>query len=139
MRKKGGSMKDRYEKSHLMVAAIRVLEHQTGRAPSAQEVCEMLSFSVEEGSFLGKKLMDLGVIEITEGPFGTRLFLRDHQKLEEIPRGDDGNALAAEIEKFRTARKNVDLDIEAFKQRKQEEQRKKFAEIEEKLKKGLGE
>jgi len=130
-------MKDRYEKGHLMVAAIRVLEHQTGRAPSVNEVCEALSFSVEEGNFIGKKLVELGAIEITEGPFGTRLFVADHQKLEELPRGEEGKGMAAEIEKFRAARKNVDLDIEAFKQRKQEEQRKKFAEIEEKLKKGL--
>jgi hypothetical protein len=132
-------MKDRYEKSHLWVAAIRMLEHQTGRAPSVNEVCEALSFSLEEGNFIGKKLVELGVIDITEGPFGTRLFVANHTRLEEIPRSDEGKGMAAEIEKFRAARKNVDLDIEAFKQRKQEEQRKKFAEIEEKLKKGLGE
>lgn len=132
-------MKDSYEKSHLMVAAMRVLEHRNGRAPSIGDVCEALSLSLEEGGFLGKKLVDRGVLEIAEGPYGRRLFLKDHRKLEEIPRGDDGKGLAAEVEKFRNARKSMDPDIEAFKQRKQEEQRKKFAEIQEKLKKSLGE
>lgn len=132
-------MTDRYEKSHLMVAAIRVLEHRNGRAPSMLDVSEMLSFSLEEVGFVGKKLTDLGAIEITEGPYGRRLFLKDHRKLEEIPREEDGKGLAAEIEKFQSARKNVSQDVEAFKQRKQEEQRKRFAEIEEKLRKGRGE
>ena len=126
---------DFYSQSHLFVSAVRVLSHTRVEAPSVKAVCELLTFSLEQGHLIAKKLHDLSIIEMVEGPFGTRLFIRDHLKIEEIPRDDAGTSLRDEVEKFQTSRKDFKDQIEKFQARKEQEQKELFARIEEKFKK----
>jgi len=127
--------KDFYSQSHLIVAAIRVLSHTGVEAPSISEVCDLLKFSLEQGHLICKKLHDAEIIEMVEGPFGIRLFVRNHLKIEEIPQNIEGTSLKDELEKFQSSRKDFKDRIEKFQSRKEQEQRELFAKIQEKFKK----
>ncbi len=129
---------DFYTQSHLVVAAIRIYEHGHSEPPSVDAICETLSMSLELGHLLCKRLDEQEIIEMVKGPYGTRLFIRDYLKIEEIPRHEPGTTIREEIEKFQSTQKNFKEKIEAFQARKEEDQRNLFARIEEKLKKVKG-
>lgn len=131
-------MKDLYPKAHLVLAAIRLLEHQRHEPPSVEKVCESLDFSLEQGHRVCRKLHEMAAIEMVDGPYGNRLFIRDHLKLEEIPKDEKESSLQEEVAKFQNSRKKFTDEIESFQARKKEEKRKLFSDIEEKLKKGAG-
>lgn len=128
---------DLYSQSHLIVAAVRVLSHTGVEAPSVADVSGLLTLSLEQSHVLCKKIHDLGIIEMVEGPFGIRLFVRDHLKIEEIPRDEAGSSLRDEVEKFQSSRKDFKDRIEKFQSRKELEQKELFAKIQEKFKKSL--
>lgn len=129
--------KDTYTESHLVVAAMRVLEHQKSVPATVDDVSGLLGLSREQISFICKRLGDLGIIEPVEGAYGTRLFLRDHLKLEEIPRGIRESGMEKELKKYQEEKKQLSRKVESF--RVEEAGRKKslFADIEKKLKEGL--
>jgi hypothetical protein len=136
---------DFYVQAHLMVAAIRVFEHKNSRPPTIGDLCQTIDFSIEKGNFICRKLEELDIIEAVEGSYGTRLFVRDHLKIEDIPRGESENNFEEELKKFQDNRKALSQKIETFQAEKietfQAEQKKKkkdlFAEMEKKLKNEL--
>jgi hypothetical protein len=128
---------DLYKKAHLIVATIRLLEYQNNLSPSIDKVCGMLSFSIEQGNLIIRKLKDLGIVEITEGAFGTRLYIQNHLAIENIERGDQEDKLAHELEKFQNAQKERSKKIESIKAEQATKKKNLFAEIEQKLKKDL--
>ncbi|QTA85482.1 hypothetical protein [Desulfonema magnum] len=125
--------KDFYTTTHLIVAAIRVHEHQNNAAPSVDDICRSLSFSLEQGHFICNKLDEIEIIEIVRGAYGARLFIKDHLKIEEIPRAEKGSSLREEIEKFQNTKKDFEQKIESFQAEKAERQKTLFAEIESRL------
>ncbi|MDM8526209.1 hypothetical protein QUF80_22765, partial [Desulfococcaceae bacterium HSG8] len=129
--------KDFYMTSHLIVAAIRILEHQNHAAPSVDGICQSLSFSSEQGHYLCKKLDEIEIIEMVRGPYGARLFVKDHLKIEEIPRAEKPVSLREEIERFESSKKDFEKEIETFQAEKEERQKNLFAEIENRFKKTL--
>lgn len=129
-------MKDLYDKSHLVVAAVRILEHRHREPPSVEKVCELLALSLEQGHRICQKLQGMAAIEMVDGPYGNRLFIKDHLKLEEIPKDGKETSLQEELQRFQDSRKKFTDEIESFQARKQKEKQKLFSDIEEKLKKG---
>ena len=127
---------DFYANAHLVVAAIRILTHQNSTPPSIEKVCQALSFSFEQGNFICKKLKDKGIIEIVEGAFGTRLFLKNHLKIEEISKEKKADSLEDAVKKFQDSRKDMTQKAELFRAEKERKQKDLFAELEKKLKKG---
>ena len=128
-------MKDLYDKSHLVLAAVRVLEHRHQEPPSVEKVCNLLALSLEQGHLICQKLQGMAALEMVDGPYGNRLFIRDHLKVEEIPRDGKETSLQEELERFQNSRKKFTDEIESFQARKQKEKQKLFSDIEEKLKK----
>ena len=128
---------DLYSKTHLVVAAIRILEYRKKDAPSVESLSEMLDMPLEQGHLICKKLHDMDIIEVVKGPFDARLFIRNHLKIEEIPREDKEARLKDEIEKFQSTRKDFKSKIELFQADKAERQKNMFAEIEKKLKRSV--
>ena len=94
-----------YYHSHLFVAAIRILDHQKSAPPSIEEVCKLLNFSLEQGHFICNKLVEMGIVEIVEGAFGMRLFIKNHTLLEEIPMSDQESKLDEALKQFKATRK----------------------------------
>ena len=129
--------KDLYSQAHLMVAAVRVFEHNNSRPPTIDDLCQMINFSIEKGNFICRKLEELDVIEAVEGTFGTRLFVRDHLKIEEIPRGEADNNFEEELKKFQDQQKAFSRKIESFQAQQKQKKKDLFAEMEKKLKEEL--
>ena len=100
------------------------------------EICDTLSFSLEQGNLICKKLKELGVIDVVEGAFENHLFIKDHLKIEEIPRDKKEDKFADALKKFKDSKKDFSKKIESFQAKQAEKQKALFAELEEKLKKG---
>jgi hypothetical protein len=119
-----------------VVAAIRIFTHKNSKHPSLNEICKTLSFSLEQGNLICKKLKDLGIIDMVEGAFENQLFIKDHLKIEEIPRDKKEDRLEEALKKFKDSKKDFSKKIESFQAKQAEKQKALFAELEEKLKKG---
>ena len=132
-------IKDPYSQAHLVVAAIRVLEHRQNAPPSIEEVCRTLEYTLEQGYMIGRKLKELDIIDIVEGNFGTRLSVKNHLAIEEIPRGIQESHLDKELKAFQTTRKErtKEMEVQSFKAKQEEKKKALFAEIEKKLKGSL--
>jgi hypothetical protein len=128
---------DLYQKAHLLVAAIRILEYRHHSPPAIESVCQMLGISVEEGGFFFRKFEENGILEAVESPQGVRMAIRDHTRIEEIPRGMSETLLDKEIRNFQTARKGLTQKIESFQAAQAEKKKQMFAELEKKLKTGM--
>jgi len=129
---------DLYSDAHLVTAAIRVIEHRNSAPASVDNVCQTLSFSIEQGHFICRKLQEMGIIDVVEGAFGTRLFIKNHLKIEEIPKGEKGSSLTEALKKFQNAKKDFTKKIESFQVQQTKKQQDLFAELEKKMKKGPG-
>ena len=125
---------DLYTKAHLVVAAIRILERQANVSSSIEKVSQMISFSLEHGNLICKKLDEMGIIEIVKGAYGTRLFIKNHLKIEEIPRGAGESKLEEELKKFQSSKKGLSKKIELFQAKQAEKQKNLFTQLEKKLK-----
>jgi len=127
---------DLYSNAHLVVAAIRIFTHKNSKHPSLNEICKTLSFSLEQGNLICKKLKDLEIIDVVEGAFENHLFIKDHLKIEEIPRDKKEDKLEDALKKFKDSKKDFSKKIESFQAKQAEKQKALFAELEKKLKKG---
>ena len=131
--------KDFYSDAHLVIAAIRILEYRNSAPPSIDEVCRTISFSLEQGNFVCSKLNEMNIIDIVEGAFGTKLFIKNHLLLEDIPKGATEDNLEKELKKFQESKKDYTQKIELFKAEQEKKRKDLFAELEKKLKKDLDE
>jgi hypothetical protein len=129
--------KDQYSQAHLVVSAIRVLEHQHGTPPSVESVCKALAYTLEQGYLICRKLKDLEIIDIVEGAFGTRLTIKDHLAIEEIPKGYQESNLDKELKAFQTRERTKEMEVQSFKAKQEEKKKALFADIEKKLKDSL--
>ena len=125
---------DLYTHAHAFVAGIRVCEFRKAGQPTVDDVCNLLSMSTEQGHHICNKLAELQVIECVEGAFGIRVFIRDHLKLEEIPRGETGSSMEDELKKFQDSKKQFSKKIESIQAAQAEKKKSLFAEVEKKLK-----
>jgi hypothetical protein len=124
-----------YAKSHLIVAAIRLLEYKDSAPPTIEKISRLLSFSVEEVLRLCRKLKDLQIIDMVETLEEVRTYICDHRKLEEIPAEDDVSSLESELIKFKKSREDVKKKIETIQAEQAEKKKKLHEELEKKLKK----
>jgi hypothetical protein len=126
--------KDLYLSAHLAVSAIRIFEYQNNVPPSIEQISTMLSLNPELGHLICRKISELGIIEIVEGAFGTRLYIRDHLKIEDVPKGKKDNDLAKELAAFQDSRKGFSKKIESIQAQQAEKKKNLFADIEKQLK-----
>lgn len=133
---KDGS-KNFYTTAHLFVAAIRIWEYQNDTPPALEEISQMLAMSIERSNYICNKLKEIGAINSVEGSFGNRLFVRDHLKIEDIPREDDESHLEEEIKKFQESQRGISQKIENIKAKQAQKKKDLFAEMEKKLKQEL--
>jgi hypothetical protein len=90
-----------YHEGHLIVAAIRVLKHRHGgRPPTVEEVAEQLALSREWIGVVAAALARAGVLDELTGPFETRIDIRDHLALEDLPRADATAGVDEELREF---------------------------------------
>ena len=128
---------DFYNEAHLFVAAIRIFEHLNSRPPNTDELCRTINFSIERGNFISRKLENLGIIEAVEGSYGARLYISDHLKIEDIPRGEAGSKMEDELKKFQDSQKAFSQKMETLQAEQKQKKKDRFAEMEKKLKEEL--
>ena len=127
-----------YEDAHLFVAAVRVLTHQEQTPPDLAQVCQTLSLSVERGGFVCRRLTEIGVVESIRGAYGDRLFVRDHLKLETLPRGEaQPDRLQDELDRFQEAQKGLTSKVENIRAEQARKKKDLFSEMEKKLRREI--
>lgn len=127
---------DLYSSAHLIVAAMRILEQRNAVPPSIDEVCKTVLFSLEYGNLICRKLHKIGIIDIVESAHGTKVFITDHLKIEEISRDKKENRLEEELKKFQTDKDKFTQKIESFQAEQAKKKKDLFTELDKKLKKG---
>jgi hypothetical protein len=126
-----------YHDSHLFVSATRVLDHQKSAPPAIEDVCSLLGFSLERGHFICNKLVEMGIVEIVEGAYGMRLYIKDHTLIEEIPTSDHESKLDEALKRFKSSRKGYAEKVASIQANQKEKRKNLFADLEKKLKSGL--
>ena len=129
--------KNLYSTAHLIVAAIRVLEHQKKMPPDVESLAKALSFSLEETHFFCRRLHKLGIIDVVEGAFGNKLFIKNHLELETLPKTVDDKPIKDDIDKFMTQKQDQFKEIESIKAKQEKKKKELFSDIEQKLKEKL--
>ena len=129
--------KNLYTTAHLFVSAIRVWEYQNDPPPALEEISQMLAMSIERTNYICRKLKEIGIVDSVEGSFGNRLFVRDHLKIDEIPREDDESKREEELKKFKESQKGLSQKIETIQAKQAQKKKDLFAEMEKKLKQEL--
>ncbi len=128
---------DLYTEAHLLVAALRIHEHRSAQPATIEDLCRLLDFSAERGGIVVRRLADLGALEVVQGSFGDRIFLRDHLRIEEIPRGETGKRLEEELRRFRESQRQIERKVEALQAEQAGKKKSLFAEMEKKLREEL--
>ena len=123
-----------YTMAHLVAAAIRIHEYRCAVPPTTQDICAILSISLEEANRLCQKLNDLQIIETLQKPGGARLFIKDHLKIEDIPDQPDNINLQSELEQFKRAREEQMAKIKSIQTEHAEKKKKLHEELDKKLK-----
>lgn len=124
---------DNYDEAHLLVSAVRVLEYKKNLPPSVDDVCDLLERSNEWGNLVARRLRDKGIIQITETPFTTKLFVKEHLKIEEIERGKKTTKISEELDKFQQSKGKISSKVEEIQAGLKKKRKDLFAELEEKL------
>ncbi len=101
-----------YEEGHLLVAAVRILQHKDGRSPTPEEVASLLGFSNEKTYVLVHELRQRGILKGLEGPFGIRLDVGDPVPIEELPRGGSGPSIEGELAEFHSRERDKREEME---------------------------
>ncbi|MEJ5359039.1 MAG: hypothetical protein WHT06_10220 [Desulfobacterales bacterium] len=128
---------DLYTEAHLLVAALRIHEHRSAQPATLEDLCRLLDFSAERGGIVLRRLADLGAVEVVQGSFGDRIFLRDHLRIEEIPRGETGKRIEEELRRFRESQRQIERKVEAIQAEQAGKKKSLFAEMERKLREEL--
>lgn len=121
--------------AHLMVAAVRVLEHQLKRPPTVNEVAETLEFAKEYAGHLVRALEAQEILHAIHGPFETRVEIRDHSKIETLPAEDAGPGFKDEVDDFHRKFEEKQQKLQnLFESNETEErQRKRFESLDDEL------
>lgn len=127
-----------YTNAHLFTAAVRILDAQKKQPPTANDVCTLLKWSLEQGRLILRRMVEAGILELTTQAFEDRIFIKDHLAIENYKDAKKVDQLDQALKKFQTERKKMDAKVEAIKSAQHKKQAKLFSDLEEQLKAGLG-
>ncbi len=95
--------------AHLLVAAIRVLEHKLDRPPEPAEMASLLDLDESSVRLRINLMNERGIVQVVESAFATHVEVKEHKLIEELPE-ESGPAISE--------------DLAAFDRRKEEEARR---------------
>ena len=123
-----------YYKAHLIVAAIRLVDHQKGVPPSIVEIGQATGYSIEEIQSICNNLKEKNILTMVLAGAVERIYIKNPTPIEELPRIKQGPDMEKEVAKFAEKQrvKLAEISVKA----KSEKQRKKdlFAALEKQLK-----
>jgi DNA primase large subunit len=132
--------KPSYEDGHLVVAAVRVLSHNADQPPTPETVAELLGLAPDFTRNLIVALGEQGILSVVEMPFEIRVEVKDHLKVEELPRESEGPSIQDELEEFAKRKKKEVEDTEKMFTMDEIEKRKKakLSKLDKEMKKMKG-
>jgi hypothetical protein len=89
-----------YEDGHLIVAAVRVLSHQSDKPPTPEGIAGLLGLAPDFVRNLVIALGDEGILKVVENPFEIRAEVKDYVKLEGLPKESEGPSIQDELDEF---------------------------------------
>lgn len=122
-----------YESAHLFIAAVRVLTHKDETPPDIDQICKLLGFSKERGGLIGRRLEEIGALEAVPGAYGLRLFVRDHLKIEDLPKEETPDRLKDELSRFKAEQQKTANRIASLQADQKKKKKSLFEEMEKKL------
>ena len=125
-----------YQESHLVVAAVRILEHTTGKSPNADEIADLAGLGREKVHVLVHELASRKILRVLQTPFDVRVDVVDPKPLEDLPREDTGPGVAEELADFSERAKETKREMERMLRGGEAEKRRKerVAKLEEQFK-----
>jgi hypothetical protein len=129
-----------YEDGHLIVAAVRVLSHNSDKPPTPEDIAELLGLAPDFVRNLVIALGDEGILKVVENPFEIRTEVKNHNKIEELPKEAHGPSIQDELDEFvKKKKKEVEdtekmFTVDDMEKRKQE----KLSKFDEEMKKMRG-
>jgi hypothetical protein len=114
-----------YEDGHLIVAAVRVLSHNTDKPPTPETIAELLNLAPDFARNAVVALGEDGILRVVENPFEIRAEVGDYSKLEELPRESAEPSIQSELEEFARKKKKEVEDTEKMFTLKEMEKKKK--------------
>jgi len=75
------------------------------------------------------------IVNLVEGAYGPRLYIKNHLKLEEIAKDEKESTLGDELKEFQKKRENITQKIESIQTEQSEKKKDLFAKLEAQLKK----
>jgi hypothetical protein len=129
---------DTYTEAHLMVAAVRILQHRNGSPPKIEDVCALLEISDEAGHSISRKLAKLGIIERLEDPFSIKLAVANHLEIEKISRNvPEAKGLSRELEEFQAKKMKAEKKLSDIQAEIERKKRDLLSSVEAKFKKEM--
>ncbi len=125
--------------AHLIVAGVRVFMHREGAPPSVEDLAEFLRTTPELVYHIVNRLEQEEVLRTVRTSFETKIYLRKVHKLRDLPEQTIPE-LEEEMRRHREKKReeqeklSAGLSAEAVRRRQQE----RLAELERKMKEGLG-
>jgi DNA-binding Lrp family transcriptional regulator len=104
--------RDTYNQAHLFVASIRIFEHLYSQPPSLKGLSELLLLSEEELSRVSRRLEEEGIIGVIKSGGESRFVIRDHTKIEELPRVPEASGMEEEISQFKNKQESRLKELE---------------------------
>lgn len=82
---------------------------------------------------ISRKLSELEIIDVVEGSYGARLFVKNHLRLEQIQGTEEEDGLLQELRKFQADQKEKSKKLESLHQEHKAKQKNRFSDLEKKL------
>jgi hypothetical protein len=129
-----------YEDGHLVVAAVRVLSHNADKPPTPEDIAKLLELAPDFVRNLVIGLGDEGILKVVENPFEIRAEVKNHIKLEDLPREAQGPSIQDELDEFVKKKKKEVEDTERMFSLDEIEKRKqdKMSRLDDEMKKMKG-
>lgn len=126
-----------YYRSHVVAAAVWLLNHKRGAPPTVADVARETGFPLEEAQVLVNGMKKTGVLSVVESGAEDRLFVSDPAPMEELPKKRTGANMEKDLERFAAQKAEEMKKIESL--AKGEGQRKKdlFEAINRQLKENM--
>jgi len=104
--------KNLYEQAQLLTAGIRIYEHFNKRPPDLRELATFLRLAPEKVAIICKNLESNGIVGFIKSGSREALYIKDHKKIEDLPRDDSGEGIENEISKLKEMRSRHMGEIE---------------------------
>ena len=99
--------------AHLVVAAVRVLDHVEKHPPTEAEIAALLQWHEDRARVVAHGLVEFGALSAIKSPFEVRYRLGDHTRLDELAEGEGvDDSISKEMKAFEQRSKADQEEIE---------------------------